>query len=54
MQELLQNIWGYMSGILVWVCDHSSVLMAGTLFVLQVIYQIYRIKKARKECNTDE
>lgn len=54
MNELLQNTWGYISGLCVWAIDHSSFLMAFVLFVMQVVYQVYRIRKARKDLENDE
>lgn len=54
MDELIQNTWGWVSGGVIWAIDHSSALMALTLFVMQVIYQVYRIRKARKDCQIDD
>jgi len=48
--ELLNNIWGWLAGLFLWCFDHWSGMAAFALFVLQAIYQVYRIRQAKMEC----
>jgi len=48
------NLWGYLAGALVWCFDHWSGVAAFVLFVLQAVYQVYRIKKVKQECTAKE
>jgi hypothetical protein len=48
--NFLSNLWGYGSSLVVFVFDHWSGFAAFVLFVMQGVYQFYRIKQARKDC----
>jgi hypothetical protein len=50
MNEFNQNLWGWASGVFIFITDHWSGIAAFVLFALQAIYQVYRIRHARKEC----
>jgi hypothetical protein len=54
MNHTLQSIWAYTAGVLVWCFDHWSGFAAATLFILQAIYQVYRIKIIKRECEAKE
>lgn len=49
MKDLINNLWGYGAAWIVWIFDHWSGLAAFTLFAMQAVYQIYRIKGARRD-----
>lgn len=50
IREIIKNTWGYASGLCVFLVDNSTTLGALLLVALQVVYQLYRIKKVRMEC----
>ena len=54
MKDIFNNLWGYTAAGFVWIFDHWSGLAALTLFVLQAVYQVYRIKKAKQECSKED
>ena len=49
MKDMFSDLWGYISIPCIFAFDHWSGIAAGVLFVLQVIFQVYRIKQVRKE-----
>ena len=53
MNDLCTNTWGWISAGAVFVFDHWSGFAAFILFVLQLIYQVYRIRNAKKELEGD-
>jgi hypothetical protein len=54
MNNTLQSIWAYTGAVLVWCFDHWSGFAALTLFGLQAVYQIYRIRIIKRECEEKE
>ena len=38
------DIWGYLAPLIVWLGDHWTAIGAFILFLLQVIYQLIRIR----------
>ena len=54
MNDHLQTLWTYFAGIMVWCLDHWSGFAALTLFILQAVYQIYRIRIVKRLCEEEE
>ena len=46
--EFLTNIWGWFAGIGVFAFDHWSGIAAFILFGMQAVYQVYRIRIAKR------
>lgn len=46
--EFLTNIWGWLAGVFLFAFDHWSGCAAFILFALQGVYQVYRIRIARR------
>ena len=47
----LDDIWGWISPFIIWIGTHYSAIGGVTLFLLQVIYQVIRIKRV---CTTKD
>lgn len=44
-----EDLWGWIAPVIVYILDHITLVGAVLLFLLQAIYQLYKIKICRRE-----